>query len=165
MDPLTLTAEALHEPWRLWTCHFAHFGREHVLANALALAVPLVLAQPRDRGRLFAITLLAAPLLSLLLLPSLAQAQYRGASGLACALWSWVGVRLTGGRDSCAVGIAMLGGLAFKLFLEATFGSCLLGAHPDWQTLPEAHFWGALLGLAAALPGLPFPWVRIPRRA
>ena len=54
MDAWSLTAAALHEPWRLWTGHLAHFGREHALVNAVALAVPFALAPPglrRDLAR------------------------------------------------------------------------------------------------------------------
>ena len=49
MDPLALTAGALREPWRLWTCHLVHFGWGHALANAFALSVPLLLAHRQDR--------------------------------------------------------------------------------------------------------------------
>lgn len=157
MDPLALTSEALREPWRLWTGHLVHFGWEHTLANLVALATPLLLASRRDRPRLVSALLLGAPLLSLLLLPSLGAAQYRGASGLACALWALVGLRLAGRGESAPVGLLMLGGLGLKLGLEAAFGSCFL-LHPQgWQTLPAAHLWGTLLGLTLALP----PWPRL----
>jgi membrane associated rhomboid family serine protease len=154
MDPLALTTEALREPWRLWTGHLVHFGWEHALANLIALAVPTLLVARRERGRLLLVLLLAAPLLSLLLLPGLGQGQYRGASGLACVAWSWVGLRLAARRESFSLGLAVLGGLALKLALEAAFGTGPLAAHPDWQSLPAVHFWGALLGLAAVLPSL-----------
>ncbi|MDP1830819.1 MAG: rhomboid family intramembrane serine protease [Geothrix sp.] len=160
MDPLALSALALQEPWRLWTGHLAHFGWDHALANAVALAVPFLLACPPDRPRLILVLVLGAPLLSLLLLPGLGADQYRGASGLACALWALVGLRQAGRRDSASIGLMMLGGLALKLGAETVFGSSLL-LHPEgWRTLPTAHHWGALLGLAFALP----PWPR-PRAA
>jgi rhomboid family GlyGly-CTERM serine protease len=154
MEPLALTWEALREPWRLWTCHLAHFGWEHALANLVALAVPALLVRREDRGRFLLALLLVAPLLSLLLLPGLGQGQYRGASGLACGAWAWVGLRLLSRRDAFATGLALLAGLALKLSLEAILGRGPLAAHPDWQTLPAAHAWGTLLGLAAALPRL-----------
>ena len=154
MDPLALTAEALREPWRLWTGHLAHFGWEHALANALALAVPWVPAARSDRRRLALAMLLLPPALSLVLLPGLGEATYRGASGLACALWALVGLRLTARRESGSVGLMMLGGLGLKLGAEAAFGVGILAHSGGWQTLPAAHLWGALLGLAAALPGL-----------
>lgn len=159
MDFLALTGEALREPWRLWTGHVAHYGWEHALANSLALAVPLILADPRDRRRLVHSMLWLPPLLSLLLLPSLAGAPYRGASGLACALWALVGLRLAGRQDSRSIGLGMLGGLALKLGAEAAFGGGLL-LHPDgWRTLPAAHLEGTLLGLGMGLPAPP-AWFR-----
>lgn len=164
MGPLALTAEALREPWRLWTGHLAHFGWEHALANAAALAVPWVLAAPRDRLRLAFATAFLPPLLSLLLLPSLAGGEYRGASGLACALWSMVGLRLARQRESRPTGVLLLSGLALKLLAEATLGAPLLARPGGWQPLPLAHLWGTLLGLLAALPR-PGEWpLRPPRR-
>jgi membrane associated rhomboid family serine protease len=152
MDPLALSAEALREPWRLWTCHLAHFGWEHALANFIALAVPALLVPRRERGRLLLVLLVAAPLLSLLLLPGLGQGQYRGASGLACVAWAWVGLRLLSAKDSTAVGLLMLGALLFKLVVESPSSNSLL-LHPvGWQALPAAHLWGTFLGMACALP-------------
>jgi membrane associated rhomboid family serine protease len=152
MNPFALTAEALHEPWRLWTCHLVHFGWEHALTNLIALTVPAVLTHPQDRRQLLATALIAAPLLSLLLLPGLAEGQYRGASGLVCAVWAWAGLRLITRGEARTVGLAMLGGLACKLVLEGALGRGLLPAHLEWQALPAAHVWGALLGLGAVLP-------------
>jgi membrane associated rhomboid family serine protease len=163
MDPFVLTLDALREPWRLWTCHLAHFGWEHALANLVALAVPALLVPRRERGQFLLVLLLAAPLLGLLLLPGLGQGQYRGASGLACVAWAWVGFRLVARRESAAMGLVLLGGLALKLALETVFGRGALAAHPGWQNLPAVHFWGALLGLAAALPALRRPGLASPR--
>ena len=153
MDPLALGVEALWEPWRLWTCHLIHFGWQHALANGCALAVPLLLAPRRDRARLLALALLAAPLLSLLLLPELGLGQYRGASGLTCILWAWVGLRLTVRPGAASLGLLMLGGLLLKLGAEVALGGSFLVNAEGWQALPAAHLWGTLLGLSAALPG------------
>jgi hypothetical protein len=106
----------------------------------------------QDRGRLLLLALLGAPLLSLLLLPGLDGGQYRGASGLACLLWAWVGLRLASRRESLAAGLLMLGGLGLKLACEAALGSCFLLRADGWQALPAAHLWGSLLGLLGALP-------------
>lgn len=153
MDLWSLTAEALREPWRLWTGHLAHFGWEHALANAVALLVPLLLLPARERGRAILALGLIAPLLSLALLPGLGVAEYRGASGLACALWALAGLRLIGRRESAGVGLLLLAGLGLKLAAEAALGSCFLVRAEGWQAMPSAHFWGAVLGLGLALPG------------
>ena len=153
MDPLALTAEALREPWRLWTGHLVHFGGAHALANTVALAMPWILVAPGDRRRLALAMVFVPPLLSLLLLPSLAGAEYRGASGLACALWAQAGLGLLPRRESASVGALLLGGLALKLILEAALGAPFLVRAEGWQSLPQAHRWGALLGLGAWLSG------------
>jgi membrane associated rhomboid family serine protease len=152
MEPLALTWEALREPWRLWTGHLVHFGWEHAFANLVALAVPVILVQRRDRGKLLLVLLLAAPLLSLLLLPGLGPGRYQGASGLACVGWAWAGLRLLATEDSAPVGLLMLGGLLLKLAADAGSGSCLLLRPEGWQALPAAHLWGTCLGLTCALP-------------
>lgn len=161
MDALALTAEALREPWRLWTGHLIHFGWAHALPNALACAVPLLLLSPRDRAPALARLFLLAPLLSLLLLPGLGGGQYRGASGLACALWALAGLALIQRRESAATGALLLGGLALKVATEAALGTPLLARAAGWQALPLAHFGGSLLGLAAGLPRLR---AAVPRR-
>lgn len=153
MEPWSLTAAALHVPWRLWTCHLAHYGWEHALANAVALLVPLLLLPARERGRMALALVLIAPLLSLALLPSLGSGEYRGASGLACALWALAGLRLAQRRESLPVGLLLLGGLGLKLAAEAALGACFLVRAEGWQGMPAAHLWGAILGLCFALPG------------
>ena len=153
MDPWALTADALREPWRLWTGHLAHYGWEHALANAVALAVPLVLLPARERRRSALALLALAPALSLAILPGLGAGEYRGASGLACALWALAGLRLAGRRESAAVGLLMLAGLGIKLAAEAALGAGFLLRAEGWQTMPAAHLWGAVLGLGWALPG------------
>ena len=153
MDPWALTADALREPWRLWTGHLAHYGWEHALANAVALAVPLVLLPARERRRSALALLALAPALSLAILPGLGAGEYRGASGLACALWALAGLRLAGRRESAAVGLLMLAGLGIKLAAEAALGAGFLVRSDGWQTMPAAHLWGAVLGLGWALPG------------
>jgi len=155
MDPLALTAEALREPWRLWTGHLVHFGWGHAVANLFALLVPALLVPRQDRMRLLALLLLMPPLLSLLLLMDPDLGQYRGASGLACALWAWVGLRLGVRRESTSIGLMMLGGLLLKLGAEAALGGCFLVRPQGWQTLPAAHLWGSMLGLAFAFPVWP----------
>lgn len=168
MDPFALTPAALQEPWRLWTGHLVHYGWGHALANTVALGAPWVLVPRGERLRLAWILVLLAPLLSLLLLPSLpAGAAYRGASGLACALWAFVGLRLAGQPASRRSGALLLLGLVLKLGLEVALGSGLLAAPGGWHSLPAAHLWGGLLGAGLALPGQPFPhsgWIGWPKR-
>lgn len=153
MDPWSLTGAALREPWRLWTGHLAHYGWAHVLANTIALLVPLVLLSPGDRRRAALALLFLAPALSLVILPRLGAGEYRGASGLACALWALAGLCLAGRRESASTGFLVLVGLALKLGAEAALGAGLVVRAEGWQTMPAAHLWGTVLGFAWALPG------------
>jgi rhomboid family GlyGly-CTERM serine protease len=149
MNPFALTPEALQEPWRLWTGHLVHFDWGHALANLVAFAIPSFLARRPDRLRLGLSLLVIAPILSLLILPDLDGGQYRGASGLLCALWALVGLRLARRQNSPMVGILMLAALALKLTFETLAERGLLATDSAWQSLPVAHLWGTLLGLAA----------------
>lgn len=146
MDSFALTAEALKEPWRLWTGHITHFGWEHALINLTALAIPTLLAHPKERLRIVLSLLVVAPLLSLMILHQLEGGQYRGASGLACAIWALVGLRLARKQESPWLGVLLLGLLSLKLILEARLGSGLVHSGV-WQLLPIAHLGGAGLGL------------------
>jgi len=147
MMPFQLTADALHEPWRLWTCHLAHHDGQHAADNLLALAVPFALAPRRERVRLLACLLLAAPFLSLALLPFLDGGSYCGLSGLACFAWAMVGLHLASESESFAAGGLMLGLLALKFCVESFTGCGLIQHDGRWQTLSESHTFGTLLGL------------------
>jgi hypothetical protein len=108
--------------------------------------------------RVLAANALLAPALSLALLPGLGNAQYGGASGLACAAWALAGVQLARDRASRLEGFLLLGGLGLKVLAETLSGSGVLAREPGWVSLPAAHQWGMALGLAfspilARLPG------------
>ena len=149
MNPWNLTESALHEPWRLWTSHLAHHGWRHAADNSLALLIPLLLLSWRQRGQLLLWLLILSPLLGLALLPWLEGGSFEGLSGLACAAWAYVGLRLSLKEDSFAFGAAMLGLLALKFMVEAMTGCGLLAHAGRWQNPTAAHFLGTLLGLMA----------------
>jgi membrane associated rhomboid family serine protease len=149
MTPLTVNA--LQEPWSLWTCHLAHHDWQHAADNALALSIPLLLAQRQDRGRTLLWLFLLAPLLSLALLPSLQGETYGGFSGLGCAAWTLVGLQLLFREETLPVGGMMLALLGLKFAVEGMTGSGLLAHHGRWQTLSDSHLYGMLLGLGAGL--------------
>ncbi len=149
METWLMTSDALHEPWRLWSCHLAHHGWRHALDNFLALSIPLMLVRGKDRGRLLLWLFLLAPALSLAMLSVLDGGTFGGISGLACAAWALVGIQLLVREDSLPVGFAMLGLLGLKISVEAMTGSGLLVHDGRWQSVSESHLYGTLLGLAA----------------
>lgn len=151
METWLLTPDALHEPWRLWSCHLAHHGWRHALDNGLALSIPLVLARGKDRGRLLLWLLLLAPALSLAMLFVLDGGNFGGVSGLACAAWALVGIQLLVQEDSLPIGLAMLGLLGLKIGVESMTGSGLLVHGGRWQSISDSHLFGTLLGLAAGV--------------
>jgi membrane associated rhomboid family serine protease len=151
MSPWNLTETALHEPWRLWTCHLAHHDWRHAADNALALCVPMVLVSKRQRGRLLFWIFLLSPILALALMPLLGGGSYGGLSGLACMAWIFVGLQLTVREDSCVIGTTMLGLLALKFGVEAMTGCGLISHNGRWQIVSESHLFGALLGVLAGV--------------
>ncbi len=156
MDALALTPAALSDGswWRLWTCHLAHYDAAHALTGALACAIPLVLLPRAGRIRVLLALLLIAPLIAVAALLDARTAEYRGASGLATALWASAG----SARRRERIGVAMLALLGAFLLREAWVG---VTVHADWVACAAAHRLGALLGALAALTS---PARRLPPR-
>lgn len=155
-DPWSLSAQAPAQPWRLFTGHLAHWSMGHLLSNGIALAVPCLLLEGAERRRGLLGLLALAPLLSLSLLPWLEEAPYRGASGLACALWAWAGLS----RWNDWEGLALLALLGLKVALELGLGLTPAEAIGAWRSLPAAHLLGTVLGGLAwrfIPPGPPGP--------
>jgi membrane associated rhomboid family serine protease len=130
------------------TCHLVPWDWGHALRNLLALLAPFALVE--KRGRLAAVILVIAPLLSLALLPTLKGGTYGGASGLASAAWAFAGVVLLAAGHRIP-GLALLGLLFAKIVAEEVTGTSLFAISANWRNLPAAHLFGALLGLAAAV--------------
>jgi len=149
VNPFVLEAGAWAQPWRLWTCHLVHFGPWHALLNLAALAAPFAVLPRALRPRLVLGLALAAPLLSLALLPLIGDGTYRGASGLACTAWAAAGLALL--RDRRPEALALLGLLGAKLAWEAFRGAPWMPGGEGWTALPAAHGIGALAGLGWGL--------------
>ncbi|HVT02683.1 MAG TPA: rhomboid family intramembrane serine protease [Thermoanaerobaculia bacterium] len=140
--------QAWSEWWRLWTCHLVHWDWSHLLLNLVAILPPMALVSGRIRWRLLGWALVAAPFLSLAILASGFQGEYRGASGLVVGIWVLAGLTLV--RESAkGPGLLLLSVIAGKLLLEA------LGAWPpasaDYVTNDVVHYAGALMGALAAV--------------
>jgi rhomboid family GlyGly-CTERM serine protease len=150
---LTPNATRELELWRLWSGHLVHFGEAHLRGDVLAFAVWAALLEREARALLLGLLLGGMPLLSLSILlccPELTQ--YRGLSGLDCALVVAL-ILVRGMRDPQLVPLALacLAAFVAKSGYELASGHAILA--PDLGSgvalLPLAHVLGALLGLSA----------------
>lgn len=141
--------------WRLWTGHLVHFGMAHAFTDALVLLAAGSIVERRIGSvRLLRRLVLAAPLISLLLLAAPGLIEYRGASSLgamlavAAALACWP----QAGQWRPAI---LAGGAAFAVATT----SHAFDAGIAWSSLPQgvavawqAHLLGAACGIVAGLP-------------
>lgn len=144
------------EPWRLLTGHFVHISWLHAVLNCVALLLLERLFEGRLKRSEQWIVLGTAPLaISLVFwiaLPELAW--YRGLSGTlhafyfaGCVIW----LATAAGRARWLPAAALAGGV-IKVLLEQPWDATFpfqqwLGA----AVVPQAHLFGALLGVAAGL--------------
>jgi rhomboid family GlyGly-CTERM serine protease len=152
-----LTPAAAHgEIWRLWTGHLVHYDLRHFLTNAIAIAVPIALADHRSRRSILLSMTLLAPLISLALLAGADFDEYRGASALALAIWVASALTLLRGQSPSGrhTGAALIALAIGKLAFETA------GAGHLWTEvapLPLAHVAGAIAGVIAFTQSRPLP--------
>jgi rhomboid family GlyGly-CTERM serine protease len=141
VESLALTLAALHgEPWRLWTGHAVHYDTRHVLLDAVAALPPIALSV-RHR-HLIAWAFVVAPLISIAILLTTPNVEYRGMSALVVGLWILVPLRSIHERSLAAAALLIL--CITKLAFEA-FTPFRLGFTPT-PPLFLAHWSGALAG-------------------
>ena len=136
------------EWWQLWTCHLIHWTAGHLLLNAIAMVPPIVLAPRRVLLEWMWRALIAAPLLSVVLLASGFRGEYRGASGLVVMCWVFAGVALVREHDRRS-GLLLLCAIGAKLGLGA-FGLWPAASHA-FVTVAAMHYAGAAAGVLAAV--------------
>lgn len=160
-----LAATLGYEPgvaaWRLFSSQLAHWDGDHLLWDALAVAILGWWAESRWPGRTrlaLGIGLLAVPLAVTAAHPDLA---YRGLSGLACSLaaagaaCAWREARRERDAVAAMVSAGLLAGLLLKTAYELATGDAVFAAAQTWIPLPIAHLAGIACGLTAALA--PYP--------
>jgi rhomboid family GlyGly-CTERM serine protease len=148
-------ALAASQPWRLWSAAWVHYSAAHLAVNAagtvLVAALGVAARLPPRAALAWA---LAWPLTHALLAVEPRIAYYGGLSGLLHA-----GVAVAGAWLVCsergrprAIGAALLGGLALKVFYEAPWREAL-PASPALGivTAPLAHASGALCGAISGM--------------
>lgn len=146
---------ALRQPWRWWTAAFVHLSALHLVANGLGLLLVALLGRAAGCGRRATLAwLLAWPLTHVALLLQPALAHYGGLSGVLHAGVAIVACQLLciRGLLQRLVGVALLAGLALKLWFEAPWRGGPLRSVPGWDILiaPAAHASGSLTGLLCA---------------
>lgn len=143
-------ALAQGEFWRLWSGHWVHFSPSHLGWNLAVVLVAGTGLEGVRRNGLLRFTLLAPPLLSLLLCwldPRMHT--YGGLSGLATGVVVLLGLQL---RSTCTdpwLGFALLLLVAVKLGYEAVPSMSLFVefSSPGVHSAPLAHAGGAALAL------------------
>jgi hypothetical protein len=156
-----LAATLGYEPgvaaWRLFSSQLAHWDGDHLLWDALAVAILGWWAESRWPGRTrlaLGLGILAVPLATTAVHPDLA---YRGLSGLACtlaavgALCAWQDARRARDGVAALVAAGLLAGLVLKTAYELATGDAVFATAAGWIPLPVAHLIGIACGLTAAL--------------
>ncbi|MEA2165152.1 MAG: hypothetical protein QOK37_3279 [Thermoanaerobaculia bacterium] len=148
VNSFALTTAASHgEIWRLWSGHLVHYDLAHALTNALAIVIPLGFLDRRCRRAILLSLTIIAPAMSVILLAGAKFDEYRGASGLAMAVWVASALMLLRGSDRAT-------GLALLLLAIAKLGAELAGVGHVWTavaSLPLAHVIGAWAGVVVYL--------------
>ena len=148
------------EGWRLLTCQLTHWDADHLLWDALAVAILGGWSEsrwPEVTRKALLIGLVLIPAVVVVAYPGLA---FRGLSGLACtlavtgAMGAWREARSAHDRLAMGVAGALLVGLAAKTLYEILTHDAVFAAATTWQPVPLAHLAGAAAGLVAQGPWL-----------
>jgi len=146
------------EPWRLLTCHWAHWHLDHLCWNLAVFAVLGAMMETRSRARFLACVVISALVISTALVvtqPGLER--YRGASGVDSALFAAVvtatlreavAARQWRAATWLALGITALFG---KIVFESVTGRCLFVDTTTFTPIPLVHGLGAIVGVIVAL--------------
>ncbi len=133
--------------WELWTSHLWHWNAPHLVLNVLAAIPPLLVLPRRMLSLLLPGVLAGAPLLSLFIIATGFDGEYRGASGLVVALWVFAAIVLLRTRNRGA-GLVLLSAIAMKL--SAEHWGFWQSPGGGFEPLRRVHYAGAILGLAFA---------------
>lgn len=140
------------ELWRLWTGHWVHFSRSHLLWNLLVLLPVGAWLEKLQPGRLLRYVLVAAPLSSLGFLGLAPGMQtYGGLSGLATGAVTLLALaQLARNRGDRVYWLAVLLLVAAKIILETGRSRALFSdfSSPAMHVSALAHAAGAGLALA-----------------
>ncbi|HOX08224.1 MAG TPA: rhombosortase [Planctomycetota bacterium] len=164
------SALAAGELWRLVTCHWTHWGAEHLIWDMVVFALLGAACEGRSRRRLWlglALSALLVPAAVWLVIPGMER--YRGLSGLDSMLFALLATevlreKLAAGRRLWALAAAAAA-LAFagKIAWELATGTAVFvdSSAAGMVPVPLAHLvgaaCGALAGMAPMAPPLAQP--------
>lgn len=146
------------EPWRLLTCHWAHWHLDHLCWNLAVFMALGAMMEIRSRARFLACVVSSALVISATLIVARPElVLYRGLSGIDSALFAAVVVVLL--RDAVAarqwqtsswLALAVTALLA-KIAFESVTGRCLFVDTTTFTPIPLVHTAGAIVGVIVAL--------------
>jgi rhomboid family GlyGly-CTERM serine protease len=139
------------ELWRLFTGHFVHLSREHLLWDITAFAIVGFIIEARKISR-FGTLCLLAPLLisaaSFVIEPQMHR--YAGLSALTMAALVFFALH----QDNRATATILITLAAAKITFELTSNTSLFlpSTHPEIRVASLSHLLGAVTGALFALP-------------
>jgi rhomboid family GlyGly-CTERM serine protease len=137
--------------WRILTAHLVHYYFRHLALNlaGLALLWGLFLGDAPARAWLAVALVSAVTICAGLWFLDPGLSWYLGLSGVLHGLWAAAGVAAC--RRWRLEGLVTLALLAGKLVFEQSYGALTAGGRDSLPVVTEAHLYGALGGLTAAL--------------
>ena len=153
---MKVPAVAQGELWRLITCHWTHWGVDHLTWDLSVFAGLGLVCEKLDRPSFHRALWLAALSISLgvsVMVPGMTV--YRGLSGIDAALFALLACHLIrrGGNRGRFLGVAGLLGFIAKIVFEwATGGMLFVNQNALFTSVPEAHLIGAISGIVAGFP-------------
>jgi rhomboid family GlyGly-CTERM serine protease len=146
------TALAQGELWRAWTAHWVHFSASHLLWNLAAIIPAGAWLEHRHPGWLLRHTLLATPLVSLLLyFAEPAMQRYGGLSALATSIVTLAALTLVfSARPDRMAGVMLLLLVTGKIAYDLTHATALFSRFDAPLVRPSvfAHAAGAAVALS-----------------
>lgn len=136
--------------YSIFTCHLAHWGLDHFLYDALALAILGFMTPRKHVFPLLAWSAVCVSLAVILFHPELEA--YRGLSGIDCAFFSYCALSLWK-RNKAVSGFALAALLA-KTFWELHSGGTVF-AQGDFVPVHAAHLAGIFAGAVFFVALLP----------
>src|SRR5262245_55864281 len=146
------------EPWRLLTCHWAHWHLGHLCCNLAVFTVLGAMLESRSRARFLGCVGVSALVISATLVVAQSEIlSYRGLSGIDSALFAAMVIATL--REAVAARqwltaswlTLAITALSAKIAFESVTGRCLFVDTTTFTPIPLVHGVGAMVGVIIAL--------------